>query len=213
MPRVDQAYLDARRGEILEAAVRCFSRQGFHRTTMRDIVRESKRSPGAIYNYFKSKEDIIESIASERRARERDMIAAARDEATTVDVFRRIREAFFSPLKDPAERRRRRVGIQMWVEAQRNPRILDLVRRGVDEPRRLLAALIADAQRRGEISREVDPEAFARFIMAVFQGFVLQLDWDDTVAVEPFVAVVDLCVRQLFGTPARKRRRARAKRA
>jgi AcrR family transcriptional regulator len=207
MPRVDQAYLDARRAEILEAAIRCFARQGFHRTTMRDIVQESKRSPGAIYNYFKSKEDIIEAVASERHARERATIVAARDEANAGDVFRRIREAFFSPLKNKAERRRRRVGIQMWAEAQRDPRIHAIVRRGVDEPRRLLGSLIRSAQGRGEISRELDADALARFLMAVFHGLVLQLDWDERVAVEPFVEVLDLWVQSLVSPRSQRPRR------
>jgi AcrR family transcriptional regulator len=211
MPKVDPSYLDARRREILEAAIRCFSRQGFHRTTMRDIVRESKRSPGAIYNYFKSKEDIIEAVASERHLRERAAIAVARDEPHGVEAFRRIREAFFGPLRDPKDRRRRRVSIQMWAEAQRNPRVLGLVRRGIDQPRRLLATMIGDAQRRREVSRDLDPDAVARFMVAVFHGFVLQLEWDEHVAVEPFVEVLDLCLKQLFGAEAQgpKRRRSR----
>jgi AcrR family transcriptional regulator len=41
MPKVSQKYLDARRSEILDAAIVCFSRDGFHRATMQDIVRQS----------------------------------------------------------------------------------------------------------------------------------------------------------------------------
>ncbi len=50
---------------FLRAAVVCFAREGFHRTTIQDIVHESKLSPGAIYRYFASKEDIIVAIADE----------------------------------------------------------------------------------------------------------------------------------------------------
>jgi hypothetical protein len=48
-----------------------FSRDGFHCTTMQDIVPESGLSPGAIYNYFKSKEGLSrlrQSPASKRAA-------------------------------------------------------------------------------------------------------------------------------------------------
>jgi TetR/AcrR family transcriptional regulator, transcriptional repressor of aconitase len=48
MPKVSQAYWDARRAQILDAAIVCFARQGFHRATMDDIVHQSKLSPGAI---------------------------------------------------------------------------------------------------------------------------------------------------------------------
>ena len=72
MPKVNDAYLDARRAQILNAAIICFARQGFHRATMHDIVEQSKLSPGAIYNYFGSKEEIIEAIANERHKEEGD---------------------------------------------------------------------------------------------------------------------------------------------
>ncbi len=48
MPKVSQAHLDARRSQILAAAVACFARKGLHRTTMQDIVTQSQLSPGAI---------------------------------------------------------------------------------------------------------------------------------------------------------------------
>jgi TetR/AcrR family transcriptional regulator, transcriptional repressor of aconitase len=166
---------------------------------MQDIVAQSKLSPGAIYNYFDSKEAIIEAIADERHARERAVIAEAEKESNVADALARIRDAFFSDLDDPQERRRRRVSIQLWAEAQRNPKILTLVRRGIDQPRTLLRALIAKGQRQQEIPRELDPDATARFMIAAFHGFVLQADWDHDVAVEPYLAVLEICLQRLLG--------------
>ena len=53
MPRVAAEHLSARRQQILHAAEACFSRNGFHKTTMQDIIAETGLSAGAIYNYFK----------------------------------------------------------------------------------------------------------------------------------------------------------------
>ena len=200
MPKVSQAYLDARRGQILDAAITCFSRQGFHRTTVQDIVAQSKLSPGAIYNYFRSKEAIIEAIADERHAREHAFMAEAQKQSDVVGALKHIGDGFFGQLNDPKERRRRRVSIQLWAEAQRNPRILKLVRRGIDQPRVLLSILIARGQRRKEIPRELDPDATARFMIALFHGFVLQLDSDSQAAVEPFVKLLDICLRRLLAS-------------
>jgi AcrR family transcriptional regulator len=198
MPKVSQAHRDARRSQILDAAIACFARQGFHRATMQDIVVESRLSPGAIYNYFGSKDEIIEAIADERHARERACIAAARRESNVVDALTHLRDAFFSRLDDPAERRRRRVSIQLWAEAQRNPKIRALVRRGIDRPRTLLRGLIARGQRRNDIPRQLDPDAAARFMIAVFHGFVLQLDWDHRAEVEPYIALLDTVLHRLL---------------
>jgi len=197
MPKVSQSYLDARRSQILEAAIVCFSREGFHRTTMQDIVKQSRLSPGAIYNYFKSKEEIIEAIANQRHAKEHFLVSEARKEPDVASVLKRIRDAFFGELRNPKERLRRRVGIQLWAEAQRNPRILKIVRRGVNGPHKLLRAIFSDAQRRKEISDEVEPDAAARFMIAAFQGFVLQMEWDNEVKVEPYIQLLEIFLKSL----------------
>jgi AcrR family transcriptional regulator len=142
MPKVSQSYLDARRAKIIDAATRCFAREGFHRTTMKDIVKQSKLSPGAIYNYFQSKEEIIEAIANERHARERRMVEDAKSQGTLEKVLGKIRDEFLGRIKDPKERLRRRVSIQLWAEAQRSPAILKLIQRGVEGPRNCWAAFL-----------------------------------------------------------------------
>ena len=67
MPKISTARKDARRDEILAAAVRCFSRQGFQKTTIHDICAEASLSVGAIYSYFASKDAIIAALADAGR--------------------------------------------------------------------------------------------------------------------------------------------------
>src|SRR5215475_4374496 len=200
MPKVSQAYLDARRWEILDAAIACFSREGFHRTTMADVVKESELSPGAIYNYFESKEEIIEAIAEGRRKTEEELIAEAAKEPDVVSALRRMRDAFFGELKTPKERLRRRLSIQLWAEAQRNPRILRVVRESFEAPLKLLSGILSEARRRGEISGKVDAAATARFLIAAFHGLVLQVEWDNdnSLKVEAQVAVLDAFLESLL---------------
>src|SRR5580704_4778703 len=197
MPKVSQAYLDKRRGEILDAAINCFSREGFHRTTMAEIVKESELSPGAIYNYFDSKEEIIDAIAEERREVEQALIAEASEEKTVVAALRRLRDAFFGDLKTPKERLRRRLSIQLWAEAQRNPRILRLVRGSFEGPLKMLSGLLAEAQRRGEISGKVNAEATARFLIGAFYGLVLQLEWDGELKIEGQIKLLDVFLESI----------------
>ena len=66
-PKVPEAYLQARRNEIMDAAVKCFMEKGFHNTTMQDIYDATNLSPGAVYNYFSSKEDIVITVLKEFR--------------------------------------------------------------------------------------------------------------------------------------------------
>ena len=197
MPKVSQSYLDARRAEILDAAIACFAREGFHRTTMADIVEESQLSPGAIYNYFDSKEEIIEAIAEDRREIEQHLMTEAAEEPNVSSALRRMRDAFFGDLKTPKERLRRRLSIQLWAEAQRNPRVLRLVRGSFDAPHELLSGILAEAQRRGEISNQVEPDATARFLIAAFYGLVLQVEWDNELEIGPQIALLHVFLESI----------------
>jgi TetR/AcrR family transcriptional regulator, transcriptional repressor of aconitase len=191
VPRVTEAHLEARRRQIIDAAVECFAREGFHRATMQDIVQEAGLSPGAIYGYFSGKEEIIEALTRERHARERQLIAAAGEGDDMEQTIRQLADAFLGSLSDAEERKRRRLGIQIWAEALRDPRLLRMVRRGVDEPRALLAALVREAQDRGEFPSDLDPDAVARIVLSVFFGFVLQQAWDRRVELEPYLEVIE----------------------
>jgi AcrR family transcriptional regulator len=178
MPRVSLEHLERRRRQILEAAVRCFSQQGFHRATMQDIVREAGLSPGAIYRYFASKEEIVAAIASERHAAEQRLLATAAAGGDFRAAVRALVGAFVRRLTEPGEPAWRRVSVQLWGEALRNPPVMDIVREGLDEPLRVLAARIRSGQEEGGIAPDLDPDATARVAAAIFQGLVLQQTWD-----------------------------------
>ena len=88
MPKVSAAHREARRGQILDAALRCFFEKGFQRTSMADIIDASGLSAGAIYLHFESKQDLVMEAA--RRVIGRRV----------ADVRTRLAEP---PLPDPGE--------------------------------------------------------------------------------------------------------------
>ena len=55
-----------RRGQILDAALACFSRQGFISTTIDDIRSESAASTGSLYHHFEGKESIAAALYLDR---------------------------------------------------------------------------------------------------------------------------------------------------
>ncbi|HKA15040.1 MAG TPA: TetR/AcrR family transcriptional regulator [Myxococcota bacterium] len=199
MPRVSRDYLDRRRDEILAAALRCFAREGFHRTTMQHIVAESGLSPGALYRYFAAKEDLIAAIAARHHAAE---LAVLRDAAGRGDVHLALRElvrAFLARLSDPGEQEWRRVTVQLWGEALRSPRVMRVVREGLDEPLAALAKLLRRTP-------GVDADATARLCASLFQGLVLQQAWDPTLDVAAYARAAEWLIdAALTGAPARRR--------
>src|SRR5437660_6158319 len=63
MPKTSMAAKEARRAQILDAAVRCFARCGYYETTIEDLVTETGLSRGAVYLYYPSKEAIYLAIS------------------------------------------------------------------------------------------------------------------------------------------------------
>jgi AcrR family transcriptional regulator len=205
MPRVDDAYLQSRRRQIMDAAIACFAREGFHRTTMQDIVAESGLSAGAIYRYFPAKEDIVAAIAAEHHAREAAVLTNAKGATAAGEVLRELARVSLGRLADPAEQRWRRVTVQLWGEALRDDQVMEVVRSGLDEPIEIIAELLRRGQQDGDVPAGIDPHSAARVCAAIFQGVVLQQAWEPGLDIDGYIDAV-IAVISRFTKPARTRR-------
>ena len=94
---------EQKRQEVANAAFDLFLRDGFHRTTTRDIARQAGMSNGAIFSYFKDKEELLFFIISHEQERaERHLVeqlhtaseAAAQTHADPEDVFCEVLTTF-----------------------------------------------------------------------------------------------------------------------
>jgi len=201
MPRVDDGYLASRHRQIMDAAIACFARDGFHRTTMADIVAETGLSAGAIYRYFPAKEDIVAAIAAEHHTREAAVLAEAEDATDAGDLLRDLARVSLGRLSDPAEQRWRRVTIQLWGEALRDERVMRIVRSGLDEPLEIIAGLLRRSQQDGSVPVGIDPDSAARVCAAIFQGLVLQQAWDPGIDIDGYVDAVIALIGGFTGPP------------
>ena len=175
MPKVSDEHLAARRRQILDAAAACFARDGFHRTSMQDVVRASGVSAGLVYRYFTGKDDMIAAIVTEWHDQRRILETGTPDERVA---------RYLDHLAGTAETAR--LSVQIWAEAVRDPRIRELARRNVDDPR----TATADALRTMPLAPGIEPDAFARILIAIYQGLVLQTAWDETLDTETYVRTV-----------------------
>jgi TetR/AcrR family fatty acid metabolism transcriptional regulator len=178
-----------RRAELLEAAVRVFARKGFHASRVGDIATEAGVAHGLLYHYFRSKEDVLESIFRETWAA---LIAdTLRIEASGVALREQLR-------------RFARIYLGSWLVTPELVRVLvrevgrsrDVGDR-VDEIRGLFAALeqiIESARVRGEARADVDPALAAWVVYGALEeiltGWVLGQLPDAEEDVERAVATV-----------------------
>ncbi|MDY3114930.1 MAG: TetR/AcrR family transcriptional regulator [Sutterella sp.] len=113
-----------RREEILAGARRCFLNIGFHRTTLRDIAQELEMSVGHIYNYFESKEAIIEAMV--RRETEQFLAMLREDTSWTTNEPSAVRRHFERVVDAFLDRESAYLAISFMDEALSNERIYDL---------------------------------------------------------------------------------------
>jgi AcrR family transcriptional regulator len=211
MPKISESRRESRREQILEAALACFSENGFHQTGMADIVQRSGMSHGAVYVYFSSKDDIIEALADDRHQSEAILNSVVHQAKDPIEGLRALFRTYAGSLIDPAGNARRRVSVNGWAEALRSEQVHARVVEGIYVPRSMIAELVRQAQCMKLISGDLSADAIARSFVALFQGFVLQVTWGEKIDVDACVAVVDRMLLGLgqFDRQAKPRKKGR----
>jgi AcrR family transcriptional regulator len=174
MPKVSEAHRAARRRQILDAAGRCFVRDGFHATSMQDVFRESGLSAGAVYRYFPGKHAIVAAIAQEVLVE----LTGAFDEITGGEAVPPLDEAMARVLgvahrlagPDGAGP----IALQVWSESRRDPLLADLVATAYRTIRARFVQLVEAAGEAGQLPPGTDPEPLGAVLFGAMLGFVLQ---------------------------------------
>lgn len=115
----------ARRESILAAARVCFSRKGFHATTIADLCRESGLSAGGIYTHFSDKHEIVAAIGRQ----------ATSAPGGTADWMARL-----DHLQSAEGEVDARLDLHLWAGALTDPGLAELVVQAFDGARADLAA-------------------------------------------------------------------------
>jgi AcrR family transcriptional regulator len=201
MRRANAQLQADRRGEILEAAQSCFARSGFHQTSMQEICAQAGMSPGNLYRYFRSKEDIIAGIAE-------------RDRAETAQQFDAVDRAgnFFDGLAALAqhhlvERSMEEVSIcaEIMTESRRNPAVARIYQDMEADVRKRFVALLHRAAERGEIRRDLDFDGTVTVLFALADGLSWRRAVEPSFNAEAVLPLVLGMVEQMLVNPARER--------
>jgi AcrR family transcriptional regulator len=175
---------EAKRRQIMEAAVRAFARKGYHSCRVGEIAEEAGVAYGLVYHYFGSKEEVLEEIFRD----------------TWTQMLARIREVAGSG--EPATEQVRKVTALLLRTWRRDPDLVRvLVREVTRSPEQLkrqideighaydaLDQIVANGQRSGEFRVDLDSKlaaiVFYGALEEVLTGWVMgQLpDGDEDIA-------------------------------
>ncbi|MER5211920.1 TetR/AcrR family transcriptional regulator [Streptomyces sp. NPDC002838] len=180
MARVTQAHLDARRRQILDAAALCFARNGFHATSVQDVLKEADLSAGAVYRYFSGKEELIAAIVSEVLGEVRAAFEEAAGQSPPPPPDRLVASVLSRTLAlregltldgTPAFPR---LVVQVWSEIPRNEELAAVLREGYNAVRAAWGRIVEGYQDAGTMRSDVPPDHVARTMIAAVLGFIAQ---------------------------------------
>ncbi|MEV0564761.1 TetR/AcrR family transcriptional regulator [Dactylosporangium sp. NPDC050588] len=174
MPRVSEAHLAARREQIIDAATRCFLRNGFHQTSMQDVIKEAELSVGAFYRYFDSKAALIKAIAGEKIGvvqATADLLLREDPPPPVLAVIDDLLRQIDINLTDDGTVR---IAVQVWGEAVHDPEFAGLITEIYGRIRGNAVALARRAQESGQLPAGADPVAIGSALFGLIQGYILQ---------------------------------------
>jgi TetR/AcrR family fatty acid metabolism transcriptional regulator len=150
-----------RRGQILAAAVKVFAKKGFHASRVGDVAEEAGVAYGLVYHYYKSKEDLLETIFR----------------TTWTEMLARVREVEEAGV--PASEAVRQVTALLLRTWRRDPDLVRVLVREVTRSQHVQSEVeeithamqvLEDIVRRGQESGEFRADLDPRLAAVVFYG-------------------------------------------
>jgi AcrR family transcriptional regulator len=157
------------RDRLFQAALKLFAERGYQETTVEAITEAADVGKGTFFNYFPTKEHVLASFGDERVAAiERAVEAARNQKGPVLPVVKTLTIDLAGQSSESAALLRAIHAAQASCLPVRGE-----LQKRLRKARRLIAEILALAQQRKEIRRDVPPAELARLIQIIFHGVTL----------------------------------------
>jgi AcrR family transcriptional regulator len=195
VPRISDERREARREQVLEAARACLQEHGLEAVSMEMIIARSGLSTGAVYGYFKGKDQIINAVIQEGTAAMAERLAPIVTMPVPpplpqfVDLVLRAVVGFGRHKKGDIDRLL--VSLHGWSHSQSDPELKAATRGSYSRQRKLFADAVRRGQAAGTFDAGADPEGLAELLMSITLGFVAQRTLAGSADVQAHVAALE----------------------
>src|SRR5437762_11858854 len=160
-----------RHTQILDAALVCFAKRGFHQASMHDISAEAGISVGLIYRYFENKDAVISAMADRHKKEIHEVLKRAQQAPTLLESLEIL---FTAHCCEDAPQLVSAFVVDLYAEASRNPRVADLVRDVLQTAMNGVTDLIARSPEAESGAHGLKPHELAELIFAVSRGMLMR---------------------------------------
>ena len=166
MRTVDPVKHGEKRRDILEAARRCFARDGLRGASMSSICAEAAISPGHLYHYFDGKDAIVRAIT------QTVLEKVAEDFGATMESSDALAALMSQAMRDKAKEDAggHVLVLDMLADADRNPELAAILQDHSAHMQAMLADVLRKGQARRRIDPGLDPAAAAAILIALVDG-------------------------------------------
>jgi AcrR family transcriptional regulator len=190
------------RERLLEAAIVCLQEKGYARTTSRDLVAASGTNLASIGYHFGSKEGLLNAAVAEAFQRWLKPLVALAAEPGPATPLERLQRGL-AGVADSFDENRPLVAaaLEAWAQLPRSEELRATMKAGYDDFHAAIAATVRDAF--AETGQgEVDAEALATLVIALFDGLLVrwQLDPGDPPNVPRLTAAAQGALTALAGS-------------
>jgi AcrR family transcriptional regulator len=198
MPKISPERREERRERILQAARLCLQEHGLEAVSMEMIIARSGLSTGAVYGYFKGKEEIINATVT----------------AGTAELGRQLAPLLRNPEPPPlpefvaqllhaiTDFGQHMPGVDLllvslhgWSHSQSDPELQAPTRAAYRRLRQRFAEMARRWQEAGTLDPGADPDGIAELLMSICLGFVAQRALAGSADAQAHAAALELLQR------------------
>jgi len=181
MPRITEERREARREQILSAARACVLEHGLEAVSMEMIIARSGLSTGAVYRYFKGKDEIVAAAITEAAGQIGAAVAPVLDGPRWGDPSQLLERLLTGWVAFARSGTGPTAGVDLmpvalhgWSHAQTDPELLATLSGALVGFRERCVPVIEQWQAEGVVAADADPRAVAQLLLSICLGFVAQ---------------------------------------
>lgn len=174
MPKVSIQYEQQQKERIIQGAALAFAERGYRQTKIDDIANKLELSKGAIYIYFKSKEELFaavyETCMTHRLA---EIYQSYSPEDDVLVKLEKVLDQFIAILVSQ-DLSLCRLWLEFYLEGPRVGAVCELASQLNERFYQTIYQLLSEGQKNGKFRSELDIASITSIILATCDGLILR---------------------------------------